>query len=151
MNEHASEAALPHASVPGLGDFLPLSTAETKIVANLRSGDFDRLGDGLRPDWDDPARTVRAELLRFLILGSDHGFPMHEKGLSVSGARVTGILDLEGCRIPRDIRLKDCLFEASPVLRSPSSTICFSTVRHCPACRPIGSKPVAVSLCEARP
>lgn len=118
MNEHASEAALPHASVPGLGDFLPLSTAETKIVANLRSGDFDRLGDGLRPDWDDPARTVRAELLRFLILGSDHGFPMHEKGLSVSGARVTGILDLEGCRIPRDIRLKDCLFEASPVLRS---------------------------------
>lgn len=118
MNEHAPDAgpAIPVES--GLSDFQPLNAAETKIVSNLKSGEFDRLGDGSRPDWDDPARTVRAELLRFLILGTDHGFRMHEKGLSVSGARVTGVLDLEGCRIPRDIRLKDCSFDASPVLRS---------------------------------
>ena len=118
MNEFAPEAGLAITVESGLSDFQPLNTAETKIVSNLKSGEFDRLGDGSRPDWDDPARTVRAELLRFLILGSDHGFRMHEKGLSVSGARVTGVLDLEGCRIPRDIRLKDCLFDASPVLRS---------------------------------
>lgn len=118
MNEQAPDAgpAIPVESC--LSDFQPLNAAETKIVSNLKSGEFDRLGDGSRPDWDDPARTVRAELLRFLILGSDHGFRMHEKGLSVSGARVTGVLDLEGCRIPRDIRLKDCFFDASLVLRS---------------------------------
>ncbi|PWK68989.1 hypothetical protein [Aminobacter sp. AP02] len=118
MNEHAPEAGSAIPVQSGLGDFQPLNAAETKIVSNLKSGEFDRLGDGSRPDWDDPARTVRADLLRFLILGSDNGFRMHEKGLSISGARVTGVLDLEGCRIPRDIRLKDCLFDASPVLRS---------------------------------
>jgi hypothetical protein len=80
-------------------------------------GDFDRLGDGLRPEQEDPARTVRATLLRFLILGNSE-YHLHEKGLRLSGAWVSGILDLEGCRIPRDIGLKDCHFEASPILRS---------------------------------
>jgi hypothetical protein len=80
-------------------------------------GDFDRLGDGLRPDREEPERTVRAELLRYLILGTD-GYRLHEKGLRLSGAWIKGILDLEGCRIPRDIGLKDCHFEASLVLRS---------------------------------
>lgn len=102
----------------GLAVFEPLNTAEAKIVANLRSGEFDRLGDGMRPNRDDPTRTVRAELLRFLILGGEDESHMHEKGVSISGAYITGTLDLEGCRIPRDIRLKDCLFDASPVLRS---------------------------------
>ncbi|WP_269930957.1 hypothetical protein [Aminobacter sp. HY435] len=118
MNRHAPETGSTRAAVSELAEFQPLNAAEAKIVANLRSGDFDRLGDGLRPDWDDPARTVRAELLRFLILGGEDESRLHEKGISVSGARVTGMLDLEGCRIPRDIRLKDCLFDASPVLRS---------------------------------
>ncbi|PWJ84624.1 hypothetical protein C7441_105243 [Pseudaminobacter salicylatoxidans] len=118
MNSYAPDAHPVLAAMTGLDDFHPLNAAEMKIVANLRSGAFERLGDGLRPAWDDPARTVRAGLLRFLILSNDSSFPMHEKGLSVSGARVTGILDLEGCRIPRDIRLKDCLFDSSPVLRS---------------------------------
>ncbi|MCX7304017.1 MAG: hypothetical protein NTV73_06730 [Hyphomicrobiales bacterium] len=118
MNEFAPGSGPAFVPVPGLEDFQPLNAAEAKIVANLRSGDFDRLGDGSRPDKDDPARTVRAELLRVLILGGLDSFRMHEKGLSVSGACIVGVLDLEGCRIPRDIRLKDCLFDASPVLRS---------------------------------
>jgi hypothetical protein len=101
-----------------LDGFKPLNPAEDKLVAELGSGDFERLGDGLRPEWDDPERIVRAELIRFLILGGDEGSRLHEKGLRLSGARVVGKLDLEGCRIPRDIGLKDCLFDASPVLRS---------------------------------
>ena len=43
---------------------------------------------------------------------------MHEKGLRLGGAWITGVLDLEGCRVPRDIGLLDCRFEATPVLRS---------------------------------
>jgi hypothetical protein len=101
-----------------LADFQPLNAAEAKVVAELKSGDFERLGDGLRPESDDPARIVRAEFIRFLILGGDEGSRLHEKGLRLSGARITGRLDLEGCRIPRDIGLKDCRFDASPVLRS---------------------------------
>ena len=45
----------------------PLTPAEERILADLRVGEFDRLGDGLRPQTDDPARHVRASFLRFLI------------------------------------------------------------------------------------
>ena len=151
MNENVPEAGPAIAVLSGVDDFHPLNTAETKIVANLRSGDFDRLGDGSRPDRDDTARTVRAELLRFLILGSNDSFRMHEKGLSVSGARVTGILDLEGCRIPRDIRLKDCLFDASPLLRSAIIDNLFLDGSALPGLRPTGSKPVAACPSVVRP
>lgn len=117
MNEKApaTGSAVPVAS--SLAGFHPLSAAEAKVVAHLQLGDFDRLGDGLRPEQEDPERTVRAELLRLLILGND-SYRSHEKGVRLSGAWITGILDLEGCRVPRDIGLKDCHFEASPVLRS---------------------------------
>ncbi|UJW76972.1 hypothetical protein [Rhizobium sp. SL42] len=111
-------ATPPIASVmSGLDSFRPFSAAEAKVVAYLSSGDFDRLGDGLLPEREDDSRNMRAELLRFLILG-DNSYRSHEKGVRVSGAWITGILDLEGCRIPRDIGLKDCRFEASPVLKS---------------------------------
>ncbi|NGO54988.1 hypothetical protein [Allomesorhizobium camelthorni] len=118
MNDDAPDAGVVITAASSLTDFQPLNAAEAKVVAELRSGDFERLGDGLRPEWDDPARIVRAEFIRFLILGGDEGSRLHEKGLRLSGARVTGKLDLEGCRIPRDIGLKDCRFDAPPVLRS---------------------------------
>nr|WP_256515477.1 hypothetical protein [Alsobacter ponti] len=92
--------------------------AERRIVAELRSGDFDRLGDGVLPEAADPERIVRAALLRFLLLGGDGEIRPHEKGVRVSGGWIAGVLDLEGCRVPRDIALKDCRFEGAPVLRS---------------------------------
>ncbi|MBD9444212.1 hypothetical protein [Rhizobium sp. RHZ01] len=117
MNQKAPQPGSHLPVLPSLADFHPLSAAETKVVAHLQLGDFDRLGDGLRPEQEDPERTVRADLLRYLILG-DGAYRLHEKGLRLSGAWIIGILDLEGCRIPRDIGLKDCHFDASPVLRS---------------------------------
>lgn len=118
MNDSAPSTAPARPTARTLADLAPLGAAEEKIVAALASGDFDRLGDGLRPEQADPARTVRAELLRFRILGREDGPCPHEKGMRLSGARITGMLDLEGCRIPHDIGLKDCHFEAVPVLRS---------------------------------
>ncbi len=88
------------------------------MVDGVGNGTFDRVGAGEVPQSDDPDRQVRAELIRALLLGGD-GLPvMHEKGLRLTGAWVTGVLDLEGCRIPRDIGLLDCRFDAIPVLRS---------------------------------
>jgi hypothetical protein len=108
----------PAAPLPaGLESLGPLSAAEAEIVAHLQQGHLNRLGGGSRPEEADPARTVRAEFLRLLILG-EGGYLPHQKGLRLSGAWISGILDLESCRIPRDIALKDCHFEASPVLRS---------------------------------
>jgi hypothetical protein len=100
-----------------LDELRPLTPAEERILADLGVGEFDRLGDGLRPETDDPARQVRAAFLRFLILGGDEGNRPHEKGVRVSGGWISGVLDLEGSRIPRDIGLKDCRFDAAPVLR----------------------------------
>jgi hypothetical protein len=119
MNEHAPETGSAVVVVRSLADFQPLQPAEVRVVAGLGSGDFNRIGNGLCPTGNDPSRIVRAELLRLLILGGGgDDFRLHEKGLRLSGAEVTGILDLEGCRIPRDIALTDCRFDASPVLRS---------------------------------
>jgi hypothetical protein len=95
----------------------PLTPAEERIVADLAVGEFDRLGDGQRPAAAEPAREVRAAFLRFLALGGDDRHRPHEKGVRVSGAWVSGVLDLEGCRIERDVGLKDCRFDAVPVLR----------------------------------
>jgi hypothetical protein len=118
MNENAPETESAVVVVCSLADFQPLHAAEAKVVAGLRSGDFNRIGNGLCPTGNDPTRIVRAELLRLLILGGGDDFRLHEKGLRLSGAEVIGVLDLEGCRIPRDIALTDCRFDASPVLRS---------------------------------
>ena len=105
----------PKSALEGLR---PLSAAEEEIIAELHMGTFDRLGDGSRPAPGDVTRAVRADFLRFLILGGDDDHRPHEKGVRVTGAWITGVLDLEGCRVPRDIGLKDCQFDAVPVLRS---------------------------------
>ena len=112
------EAAYWPAATASLDDFRPLLPAEEEVVARLHSGDFDRLGDGSRPESDDPARAIRAPFLRFLLLGGDEGCRPHEKGIRLTGAWIRGTLDLEACRIFRDIGLKDCRFDAAPILRS---------------------------------
>jgi hypothetical protein len=97
MNEHAPETGSAVVVVRSLADFQPLQPAEVRVVAGLGSGDFNRIGNGLCPTGNDPSRIVRAELLRLLILGGGgDDFRLHEKGLRLSGAEVTGILDLEG-------------------------------------------------------
>lgn len=101
-----------------LRDFQPLLPAEEIIVSFLSSGEFDRLGDGALPAAADPERLIRAPFLRFLLLGGDDTCRPHEKGVRLSGAFIAGVLDLEACRLFRDIGLKDCRFDAVPVLRS---------------------------------
>ncbi len=117
MNEKAPEIGSALLVAPTASSFQPLNAAEAKVLAHLQLGNFDRLGNGLLPKPGDTDRIVRADFLRLLILGKD-GLCLHEKGLRLSGAWITGVLDLEGCRIPRDLGLKDCQFEASPVLNS---------------------------------
>ena len=101
-----------------LDGFRPLLPAEEEVVSRLLSGNLDRLGDGVLPRSDDPARVIRAPFLRFLILGGEEGCRPHEKGIRLGGAWIQGVLDLEACRVPRDIWLKDCRFDAVPVLTS---------------------------------
>lgn len=102
----------------GLAQFGELSRAEQVMVDGIGNGVFDRVGAGGLPDVWDEDRKVRAGVIRALLLGGEGVPAIHEKGLRLSGAWVAGVLDLEGCRIPRDIGLLDCRFDAIPVLRS---------------------------------
>jgi hypothetical protein len=102
----------------GLARFGKLGRAEVALLEGLGSGSLDMLGAGGLPDAGDEARKVRAELIRFLLLGGNDAPRMHEKGIRLSGAWIVGPLDLEGCRVPRDIGLLDCRLEATPVLLS---------------------------------
>jgi hypothetical protein len=101
-----------------LAAFGPLGPAEQVLLDGLSDGRFDLVDGGGLPAHDDPRRMIRADLLRLLILGAPDAPRTHEKGVRVSGAIIRGALDLEGCRIPRDIGLVDCLFEDALVLRS---------------------------------
>lgn len=102
----------------GLARFGALGSAEIALIDGLGSGSVDRIGSGGLPDPEDEKRRVRAELIRFLLLGGPDAPRLHEKGIRLSGAWIVGPLDLEGCRVPRDIGLLDCRFEARPVLLS---------------------------------
>ncbi len=102
----------------GLSSFGRLGPAEITLVEGIGSGNFDRVGSGGLPAEGDEARRVRAALIRFLLLGGPDAPALHEKGLRLGGAWIDGVLDLEGCRVPRDIGLLDCRFDAPPVFRS---------------------------------
>ncbi|MGW3206813.1 membrane-associated oxidoreductase [Streptomyces sp. NPDC001135] len=63
-------------------------------------------------DWG-PERTVRAEVLRALLLGYQTE-PGEICALRLTGARITGLLDLQYAEIPHAIRFTACHFESPP-------------------------------------
>ncbi len=105
-------------------DFEPLLAGEQALLAGLSSGDLVPIGGTDRPDAAAGlTRQIRAAFLRELVLGTmkgleESGARVPEKGVRLGGARITGELDLEGCRIPRDLELIFCHFDDAPVLRS---------------------------------
>ncbi len=101
-----------------LADLESLTQPEKDLLADFGNGLFHRCGDGRVPAAGDATREIRAELLRLLLLGGADIPKLHEKGLRVSGAWITGALDLEGCRVMRDLRLADCRFDGTMTLRS---------------------------------
>jgi hypothetical protein len=106
-----------------LSEFGALSVAETRLVDEMGSGMAVAIGDGLpRPDAGSD-QTIRADLIRYLLLGGDDelraaGKRLHERGLKIAGARISGVLDLQSCTVPCDIALMRCRFDEAPVLVS---------------------------------
>ena len=60
---------------------------------------------------------VRAEFIRFLVLGGDEAAPVHERGVELSAAWIDGDLDLNGCEVKYPFSLKDCRSNNSLTLR----------------------------------
>ena len=105
-------------SLRTLLDIGELTLPEEGLLAELDSGAYHQCGDGSLPAAGDTARAIRASLLRLLLVGAPDIPRLHEKGLRLRGAWVTGSLDLEGCRDLRGITLADCRFDSPLILRS---------------------------------
>ncbi len=101
-----------------LGDLGALHPAEEKLLEQLDAGNYVQFGDGRLPAADDDSRVLRAELLRMVLLHGQDVPRLHEKGLRLRGARITGTLDLDGCHVGCDIALADCRLDAAPVLQA---------------------------------
>lgn len=85
--------------------FAPFSDAEQKLIDDAANPERTSVGDGELPQSDDQERLVRAELIRHLLLGFDG---LHDKGIRLRGAWISGTLDLQGCDCERDISLSHC-------------------------------------------
>jgi hypothetical protein len=97
-----------------------LSDAEKKLIENCKLGEVTTLGDGTRPKRPSKARTIRADLLRYLILGGCEQCRVHEKGVQVAGAWVEGRLDLSIASAKGAVHLLQCAF-AEPIVAYQAS------------------------------
>ena len=93
-----------------LADFGDLHPAEQFLLSAVREG-VDAIVAKRRPAGKRPDNEVRAEFIRFLALGGDERAPVHERGIHLGGAFITGPLDLSGCIVTMPINLLWCRFK----------------------------------------
>ncbi|MET4129908.1 hypothetical protein [Roseovarius sp. MBR-6] len=92
-------------------DEAALSSAEKTLLENCKAGVPTVLGDGTLPDGPSDARRVRADLLRYLICGGCRRWPVADSGVDLTGAYVTGTLDLDFATAKGATGLFACRFE----------------------------------------
>jgi hypothetical protein len=61
------------------------------------------------PNTPSDDNTIRAEFLRFLLLGGDDEVAVHESGISIHGAAICGRLNLRGSSAQSELFLNECL------------------------------------------
>ncbi|MBD8874810.1 hypothetical protein [Roseibium polysiphoniae] len=88
-----------------------LTEAEQQLLDNCKDGVPTVLGDGERPSGPSPEQTIRADLLRYLILGGCEECEVHEWGVNLTGAWISGRLDLSFATAKGATGLLNCRFE----------------------------------------
>lgn len=88
-----------------------LTTAEETLIENCRAGLPTLLEDGEVPDGPSDARTIRADLLRYLITGGCAEYPTRDAGVLLVGAYVSATLDLNFATTKGTTGLVSCRFE----------------------------------------
>lgn len=111
-----AEASNPHPYGRSLVDFGRLSPGETKLLNRCRTGEEAVVADK-RPEKGTRNNRVRAAFVRFLALGGDTNAPIHEHGIQLSGAWLTGRLDFQDATAQTAIQLRHCRID-SLILRS---------------------------------
>jgi sRNA-binding regulator protein Hfq len=93
-----------------LAEFQPLQPAEKLLLGACADGLLAEIGQD-RPTERTDDNAVRAEFLRFLVLGGDDDAPVHEQGVRLQGAWVEGVLNLSNALIPFGLSCLKCYFE----------------------------------------
>jgi len=90
-----------------------LTPAERALIADCKAGEPCVLDDGALPPKGAPGpdREIRAEVLRYLILGGCDTVPVRGWGLQLWGGHVTGDLDLSFARAQGATMLISCRFD----------------------------------------
>lgn len=94
-----------------IDEFNPLTESERKLIFGSVKGERIVIGDGALPEKGAQGVSVRGELIRHLLLGRDPTIVLHEKGIRLRGAIITGVLDLQGCVSEFDLTFSRCLFQ----------------------------------------
>ncbi|GFE64378.1 hypothetical protein [Litoreibacter roseus] len=92
----------------GLSDFEPFSVAEQRLIDEAEGENRTSIGDGDLPQSAQDDRIVRADLIRFILLDHCNDIRLHDKGIRLRGAWISGSLDLQGCDCSRDISFSNC-------------------------------------------
>jgi hypothetical protein len=87
-----------------------LTTAEKTLIRNCKAGEETVLGDS-PPDGPDDDCEVRAGLLRYLITGGCGRCKVHDWGVQLVGAYISGRLDLSFVTAKGATGLINCRFE----------------------------------------
>lgn len=95
-----------------LSDFGDLLDAEKLLLSNCGRGTPLRLG-AAKPCTPTSTNHIRGEFLRFLLLGADGSVTIHERGIQISFAYVSGILDLEFASVLHGFFAQGCFFEGA--------------------------------------
>jgi len=80
------------------------------LLACCRKGELAFVAN-VRPEKETEANRVRAAFVRFLLLGGDERTPVHEHGVQLEGAWLTGVLDIGGAQVERRLGLRHCAIE----------------------------------------
>jgi hypothetical protein len=102
---------------------LQLTPAEEKLVEAAASGKVasylvgrDETDDPAKGDQWGPERTVRAEVVRALVSSKEAKCPVHAKGVSILGARISGALDLQAAEVVCPLALERCYLDETLTL-----------------------------------
>src|SRR4030088_2254885 len=118
-----------------MADSHELTARERELVTATVAGEelvcSDLAVDQLA-ESDDPEHGVRAEVIRDLLLGR-HGNTLDPRGLQLTGARITGQLDLTGLHSPIALALNRCWFEQVLLAGNAHLPSLYLTGSHVPA------------------
>lgn len=97
-----------------LSDFGALNSAEQRLLDGCIKGNNVEISS-TRPEKPisegEKANTVRATLIRWLALGGDTEYPIHDHGIRLKGAWIKDELDLDGATVNKDLYLMFCHLE----------------------------------------